>query len=335
MALMFEFWEIKNKSEYEPLLISKNAPFTQAWFFGEWQKIMGRKIERLKVTENSEIIGFFQIIKYPLSFGQSFLYIPHGPVVKKNNLKFLKFFAEKLIQIVEKERSTFARFDFYHSFSPNDLTKARFKKTPNYAYNSSYFQPKLEWILNIEKPEEEILSEMHSKTRYGIRLAENKGVKVEIINTDFQKYFSVFYDLMKKTAERNNFKLHPEIYYKNIFKNCEENKNAFLAIANYNDKILATNLILLYGETAYFVFGASSDEFKNLMATYLLHWKSIIEVKKIGLKIYNFGAVGKEFEGISRFKKHFGGELLEHSDSYDLVLKPLWHLLYSLWKKLQ
>lgn len=346
MAIMFVLQEVKSKLEYNPLSISKNSPFTQAWFFGEWQEMVGRKVRRFTITENSEIVGFFQAIKCHLILSKKFFYIPHGPVLKdaSPNTEFLEEFYKKLIEIGKEESLIFIRFDFYSHNSNYGSVKdfdKYFKIVPLYAYHSSYFQPKYEWILNLEKTEDEILSEMHPKTRYGIRLAENKGVKVEIIKSDFQKYFYDFLDLMQKTAHRNNFSLHPEVYYKNIFENCEENKNAFLAIASYNDKILAINLVLLYGETAYFIFGASSDELKNLMAPHLLHWKIIIEVKKIGYKIYNFGAVGhstslrvNNFEGISRFKKRFGGSLLEYSDSYDLVLKPFWYWLYNLRKKL-
>ena len=57
---------------------------------------------------------------------------------------------------------------------------------------------------------------MPPKNRYNIRLAENKGVAIEIIENNFEKYFEDFYNLIERTAKRNNFKLHPEIYYKNI-----------------------------------------------------------------------------------------------------------------------
>ncbi|MDP3004525.1 MAG: peptidoglycan bridge formation glycyltransferase FemA/FemB family protein, partial [Candidatus Azambacteria bacterium] len=162
----------------------------------------------------------------------------------------------------------------------------------------------------------------------------------EIIENNFEKYFEDFYSLMERTAKRNDFKLHPEVYYKNILGNCEENKNTFLVLAKYDDKILAINLILLFGETAYFVFGGSSDEYKNLMAPHLSHWRGIIEAKNRGYKFYNFGGISsgdehdeyKDWEGISRFKKGFGGRLLEYSDSYDLAIKPFWHWLYILRK---
>ncbi len=356
---MFEIREISasgGKTEYNLLLISKQAPFTQAWFYGEWQEMMGRKVRRFEVIRQgrTEIIGFFQIIKYPLSFGQNLLYIPHGPVLRIHQIGgggetddiFLKEFRDKLFEIAKEENAIFVRFDlhFHNSnYGSKENLDKYFKKVPNYAYYSVYFQPKYEWVLNIDKPEGELLNSMQPKNRYNIRLAENKGVAIEIIENNFEKYFEDFYSLMDRTAKRNNFKLHPEFYYKNILENCEENKNAFLALSKYNDKILAINLILLFGETAYFVFGGSSDEYKNLMAPHLSHWQGIIEAKRRNCKIYNFGAVdsGKfsaqggpasGWEGISIFKKRFGGQLLEYSDSYDLILKPFWYRLYNLRK---
>lgn len=327
---MFEFREIKSENEYKPLELNPDAPFTQSWLFGEWQEAIGRKVRRFEIRENTEIFGFFQAIVYNLVFSKKFIYMPHGPILtEKLYEKFWKQFKEETARVAKEENAIFARFDIFPKIENN--SEKFFKKTPTYSYNSSYFQPKFEWILNLEKPEEKILSDMHPKTRYNIRLAEKKGVKIKIVKSDFKKYFEEFFDLLKETAKRDNFNLHSKIYYKNIFETLDSS-NAFLGVASYNDKILAINLILLYGETAYFVFGGSSDEFKNLMAPHLLHWKTIIEVKKIGLKVYNFGAVGKEFEGISRFKKYFGGELSEYSDSYDLILNNFWYYLYNLRK---
>jgi len=223
---MFEIREIKHKAEYNPLLISKQASFTQAWFYGEWQEMMGRKVRRFEVKKDSEIIGFFQIISYPLPFNQNLLYIPHAPLLRQladseGQAEFLEEFHRKLSEIGKEENAIFARFDLYlpsRSLGESGLTLNKyFKKVPDYAYNSVYFQPKYEWVLKIDKPESELLGNMHPKNRYNIRLAENKGVVIEIIENNFGKYFEDFLSLMKKTARRNNFKLHPGVYYKNIF----------------------------------------------------------------------------------------------------------------------
>ena len=341
---MIEICEIKNKTEYDLLSVNKNAPFTQAWFYGEWQESMGRKVRRFEIKNNSEILGFFQVITYPLILGRNIIYIPHAPILRQGyeeHADFLKVFREKLTKIAKEENTIFARFDLYFhnsNYGSKESLDKYFHKVPSYAYHSVYFQPKYEWVLNIDKPESELFNDIPRKSRYDIHFAENKGVIIEVVDNNLNKYFEDFYRLLSETAKRNNFSLHQKIYYQNILKNCEKNKNAFLVLAKYKDKIFAASLILLFGETAYSVFGGLDDKFKNLRAPRLVHWRGIIESKNRGCKFYNFGAVSsdndyKSFEGISRFKKGFGGQMAEYSDSYDLVLKPFWHWLYNFYKK--
>lgn len=359
ITIMFKFREIKFETEYKLLELNPDTPFTQAWFFGEWQKAMGRKVRRFEIRNNTEIFGFFQAVIYPLVFSNNFIYVPHGPILMRNpNEEFLKKFKKEMMRIVKEENAIFARFDpvedLNKAVAKGDRLNAKnnssastgfdfyFHKTPTYAYRSSYFQPKFEWILDLKKSEEEILNNMHPKTRYNINLARKRGIKVEIINENLNKYFYDFFRLSEETAKRDNFKLHPKFYYQNIFGKCDENKNAFLPVAEYNGKILAINLIFLFGNIAYFMHGGSSGEYKNLMFSYLAHWGGILEAKRRGFKIYNFGAIDGKFsaqggpasswEGISRFKKGFGGELLEYADSYDIVLKPCWYYFYNLRK---
>jgi peptidoglycan pentaglycine glycine transferase (the first glycine) len=181
---------------------------------------------------------------------------------------------------------------------------------------------------------------MHQKTRYNIGLAQKKGVEIEIIDKDFSKYFKKFYELMDNTARRNKFGLHGKDYYQNIFKVCEERGNAFLAIAEYDGKIIIINFVFCFGNVANFVFGGSADEYKNLMPSYLTHWEGIKEAKKRGLKFYNFGGyaendkVYKGWEHLSIFKRKFGGAVFEYGNSYDAIFQPLWYYLYMVKKML-
>lgn len=353
---MFKFREIKSENEYKLLELKRDTPFTQAWFFGEWQKTMGRKVRRFEIRNNTEIFGFFQTIIYNLVFSNNFIYIPHGPLLRASFVPqngatkteqgcvgqddFLKEFRKKLIEIGKEENAIFVRFDFYlHTSKYGGMEKLDqyFKKVPLYAYHSSYFQPKYEWTLDLNKTENEIINAMHPKNRYNIRLSEKKGVKIEIIKNNFEKYFEEFYGLLKETAGRDNFNLHPKGYYQSVFKTLSSN-NAFLAVAHYGNNTLLINLILLYEKTAYFLFGGSSDKLQNLMFSHLAQWETIKEAKKQEMKIYNFGGVQggggsyEKYEGISVFKKRFGGEIFEYSDSYDIVLKKFLYYFYNLKK---
>lgn len=343
MADNFEFIEINNNEYYNPLELKEDSYFTQGYFYGTWQKDMGRKVRRFKVLKNKYLVSYFQVIKYSIPLGKSYLYIPHGPVIKeKLTENFLKLFKQKIEKIAKEENAVFLRFNCSPVQNSKGLDEY-FKKAPYYSYQSAFFQSKFDWALNIEKSEEEILKEMHQKTRYNIKLAERKGVKLKMISgKSLTDYSEKFYDLLKETGERGKFSLHPKEYYKNIFKSGETDKDIAIFVAEYEEKILAIHLIYFYGDTAFYPFGASTNLYRNLMAPYLVHWKAIQEAKKRNCKWYNFGAidVGKKvkhenWDGISSFKQKFGGQLIEFGDFYDQVFEPFWYLLYNLRKRIK
>jgi len=339
----FKFIEIDKEEEYQPLLIRSDCYFTQSYFYGECQKDMGRKVRRFKVLKDSKALSFFQVIKYPIPFGKSYLYVPHGPVTSDVSTEdLLKFFKSKMAEVADQEQAVFLRFDFYPSDNQKIIEKF-FKKAPYYSYRSAFFQSKFDWALNIEKSEEEILAGMHQKTRYNIRLAEKKNVNVKMVSgEDLMNYFESFYALLKETGERGKFALHPKAYYESIFKKGFQNKDIVLFVAKYNDEILATHLVIFYGDTAFYPFGGSSRSNKNLMAPYLVHWRAMQEAKKRNCKWYNFGAidVGEKvkhdnWDGISSFKQKFGGQLLEFGDFYDQTFDPFLYTLYNLRKRIK
>ena len=154
-------------------------------------------------------------------------------------------------------------------------------------------------------------------------------------------HFESFYALMKETADRGKFGLHPKVYYKAIFESAKNDLNIVLFTASFKGLLLATHLVLFSGTVAYYPFGASTREHSNLLAPYALHWRAVLEGKRRGCRWYNFGAieegalVHEHWAGISIFKRKFGGEILEYSDFFDVVTQPLWYYLYVLRKKIK
>jgi lipid II:glycine glycyltransferase (peptidoglycan interpeptide bridge formation enzyme) len=329
----FKIREIGNGENFDPSVFCENVPFTQASFYGDWQKNLGRIVKRFLVSSDKEIIAYFQIIKYPLLLGKSYLYIPYGPVTKDFSDDFFAYIRQELKKIAKTENVVFVRLDFTPPIPNNTLSKF-FTKAPFYTYHSAYFQPRTEWFLRLEKSENEILMEMHEKTRYSIRLADKKEITAEIITEDFEKYFEVFYELMAGTAERNRFSLHKKDYYKNIFNNLSKT-NSYLSIAKYGKKVLAVDMIIVFGGIANYVFGGSGNEERNRMPTYSAQWKAICHAKHLGCHYYNFGGIAtddkiyKGWDGLTLFKKKFGGEKVVHSDFFDVVVNSFWYHLYN------
>lgn len=294
-------------------------------------------------------IGFFQLIRYPVAFGKSYLYIPHGPVfIAPVSEELLKDFKKDAEDILEREKAIFLRFDSYFIEGSTFDKYGIFYKTPKFMYDGG-FQPKYEWVLDLSASEGEILSGMKKVNRYTIKQAEKLGVSIEIVEKDFRRYFDKFYELVEMTAERDAFSHQPREYYETIFDSCEkaslpaqagppaEAGRGFLSVARFKGRIMLINFYVTYGSSAYFLFSGSENENRKIGYTYLAQWEAIKYVKGLGFKYYNFGAVipenneyrfYKKWLGFSNFKKRFGGTIVEHGDFYDLVRDKFWYVLY-------
>jgi lipid II:glycine glycyltransferase (peptidoglycan interpeptide bridge formation enzyme) len=370
MSDTFTFTELGDEEFFDPLSISNSAPFPQSAEFKKWQQGLGREVRRFLIKCDGEIFGFFQTIKYELPFGKSFVYSPYGPVIRATSpellSKFLPEFKKYLLNIYRESNVVFIKLDFSlisdsqggggknENEKTVEIFRRHFKNPPKSTLHSAYLQPRAEWYLDITDPEDALLKRMHEKTRYLINLSKRKCIQTEIIEKDFKNHFENFYSLLKETAQRNGFSLHPKKYYENIFDRVDKSHNekdasTFISIAKYENKILVMNLVVKYSDTAHFIFGGSSNEHRNISPSHAAHWAAILHAKKIGAKNYNFGGISVEaseiidgnnakgakqdhLSSLTSFKKKFGGCTVLHEHCYDLVIKPMWYYVYVLRK---
>lgn len=316
-------------------LICKEAPYTQAGFYGRWQQMLGGKVKRYLVYRDDEMVAYFQTIKYPLTMGKRYIYIPYGPVVKEYSSELVASIKSKLKDEAKSENAAFVRLDFTPAAPANILNK-HFKKSPAYTYHGAILQPRNEWFLELNKTEDELIADVQRKTRWAIRASERQGVTPEIVTENFSKYFDDFYKLMVETSGRNGFGLHPKRYYAAIFDDLDKVKGSYLSVAKYKNKVLIINVVLVYSGVAMYMFSGSSSQERDRNPSYLALWKAVCHAKQIGCKSFNFGGVStssdahKSWDGLTAFKKKFGGHEVTHSDFYDLVINPIWYHIYTL-----
>ncbi|HRQ32721.1 MAG TPA: peptidoglycan bridge formation glycyltransferase FemA/FemB family protein, partial [Anaerolineales bacterium] len=97
------------------------------------------------------------------------------------------------------------------------------------------------------------------------------------------------------------------------------------------------------GNRAYYLYGASTDEERNRMPTYLLQWEAMKWAKARGCEEYDLWGVPDEDEatleanfesrhdglwGVYRFKRGFGGELKRAAQAMDRVYNPILYWAY-------
>ncbi len=302
------------KEEWNQFVVANNGSFLQSWQWGELQESMNRRIWRL---ETERLKGL--IIEHNLPLGKNYLYCPYGPIGQGN----LHIFLEEAGKIARQERSIFFKIEPKTDLSLKDFKFIKSKKQ---------IQPSLKTIiLDISKSAEELLAQMHQKTRYNIRLARRKGVKIEISSGNNHQEIDKFLELSAATAKRDKFHLHPREYYKKMLEILGGQGMIKLFLAKYQNQIIAANLICFFGQTATYLHGASDYNFRQLMAPYLLQWQAILEAKQLGLKYYDFWGIDEEkWPGVTRFKKGFNGQEITYPGAFDLVFQPTWYRVYNL-----
>ena len=129
-----------------------------------------------------------------------------------------------------------------------------------------HVQPRRTIWVNLDVEDEvDILALMKQKTRYNVGLAKRKGVTVRTGTADD---LPLFYSMMETTAERNVFSIYPLEYYQTFMRLFAETQHqkAALLIAEYEKRPLAMMMVVASGKRATYLYGASDNEGRDLMA---------------------------------------------------------------------
>ena len=199
-------------------------------------------------------------------------------------------------------------------------------------------QPPRTIIVDIRGDEDEILAKMKQKTRYNIRLAGKKGVTVRAWDD-----IKSFHAMMLVTGGRDGFGVHSLEYYKRAYELLQPSGLGEILVAEYEGKPLAALFVAQSGKRAYYLYGASTNEERNRMPTYLLQWEAMKWAKERGCEEYDLWGVPDEEEekleasfqsrndglwGVYRFKRGFGGEVKRAAQALDRVYNPLLYWAY-------
>ena len=316
------------KELWNSFLISNGGRFLQSYEWGEFQSSLGKKIWRLVIFQDSSIMASAQFIKDPFSFGgRSFFYIPFGPTFRKNineeiKKESLNLILERIKELNQKEKTIFLRIEPFSDFPKNFA----------YKISSKRVQPQKTLILDLEKEEEKILKNFTYRVRYNIRLAEKRGVKIEIKN----KYLPDFYNLMEKTAKRDKFRSFEERRYQKLFDFSSSDLKVKLLLAYYKEKIIAANILFFFNSRVTCLHGASDWEYRSLKAVALLQWEAMKMAKREGYREYDFWGVDeKKWPGLTFFKKSFGGKEVKYPKGIEIVFSRTWYFLYRIFRKIR
>ena len=217
--------------------------------------------------------------------------------------------------------------------------------------NSVDIQPPDSTLVDLIGTEDEILEKMHSKWRYDIRLSERKGVVIHRYlgnDINLSEKLDKFYELTKITNARDGNASHAKSYYLDLIKSSAEEISKgrdvpviSLYIAEHEGEEIASIMTLFSHDEAIYLYGASSNNKRNLMPNHLLQWTAMKDAKAYGSKYYDMYGMppeGKDenhpMHGLYMFKANFGGKNIHRIGSWDVPLKPVYRY-YSAAEKLR
>lgn len=273
-----------------------------------------------------------QVLFRSLPLGFSLAYIPKGPVGPDWEALWPEVDA-----LCRSRRAVFLKVepDAWEGEGAGERLRAAGFRPSNHT-----IQPRRTLVLDISGEEEDILARMKQKTRYNIRLAGRKEVEVKPSSD-----IGVFSQLMDVTGERDSFGIHTQAYYQRACDLFHPVGACELLIATYEDQPLAGLMVFAQGKRAWYFYGASNNQHRNRMPTYLIQWEAIRWAKQKGCTTYDLWGVPdvseEELEtqftdrfdslwGVYRFKRGFGGELKRAEGAWDKIYNPLLYAGYKI-----
>jgi len=325
--------EITDKNEWNKFLKARTVPsghFLQSWEWGEFQISLGRKVFRFA---DESLLA--QIVELPLPLGKKYWFCPKGPAMDDGRWTMDNSFLIELKNKAKEAGTVFLRIEPSVSGGEVELSSTKRSRDIN---------PRATSIVDLSKTEEELLAVMHPKTRYNIRVSEKHGVAVcplSIVHCPFDRVWQLF----EETAKRDGFRLHPREYYEKQIKM----SGMEVFGAEYDGKLLAAAIVMFDGDptslslrgasTATYLHGASSNEMRNVMAPYALHWAIMKQAKARGFKHYDLWGISDDpksgWAGITRFKRGFGGADVSAPGTFDLPVNRFWYSVYRLARRMR
>ena len=145
-----------------------------------------------------------------------------------------------------------------------------------------------------------------------------------------QKDFAKFWEIMNETKDRDGFRLHTRVYYKEMLSL----DFIELIVAELDGKIIAANIVSYFGDMASYLHGSSSDKNRNVMAPFAIQWFTIQRAQDKSCKYYDFNGIDEnKWPGVTRFKRGFSGDDCSYPGAYDLLIDKQGYMIYRLMRK--
>jgi len=316
------------------------AHLLQSSRWGTLKAQFGWRVERVALERDGRIVaGGAQVMLRPLPWGQTLAYVPKGPLVDWNDAEQVRPLLEAIAAVARRHRAVALKIE---PDLPDDPQLAA--RLAGYGFRPGHtVQPRSTIVVDLTPEPRAILARMKSKWRYNVRLAARKEVTVR---EGTEADLPAFQQLMEETGRRDDFAVHSGDYHAAAYRLFAPARQAVWLLAEYESKLLAGIVVFGFGDKAWYFWGASSGQHRNLMPNHALQWAAMRWARERGCRTYDLwgipdqvGADPAAYEdpenwgtgglwGVYRFKRGFGGRVVCTIGAWDLVYSAVGYGLY-------
>jgi spermidine synthase len=288
--------------------------FMQSWSWGEFKQREGFNVLRVGLFERDRLVGGATFYHYPRADAANLVLSTGGPCFAAGYASIgLPLLVEYAQTLAVQWGAIAWRIEPIEPLPTNGFVRSPVDVVP------------IETLLiNLTQTESELLAAMKPKGRYNIKLSQKHGVETYFTND--QQAIPQFYELFWQTSRRQDFFAEPDRYIINLCQTLFAAGMAEIGFATYQGQILATVLLIHWGDMTTYLYGGRDLAHPEVMAMYGLQWAAIGRAKQRGSKWYDFYGYTQKtqhnYSQFSRFKEKFGGQFHQRPGAQDLILYP-------------
>ena len=319
------------------VLAQPRAHVLQLSAWGALKAEFGWQPERVALLKAGHIVGGAQLLfrRLPLRLG-TIAYVPFGPLL--DDEADWPSLWQALDGQCRRRRAAFLKLEpgFYLGQAAPSWASWGLRPSPQ------TIQPPRSVFIDLASSQDAVLARMNQGTRRKIRQALKAPLAFVQASPAQVADFNA---LMAQTSRRNAFGVHEAAYYRRAYELLVP-QHAVLLMAYHRESgaALAGVFVAQAGQTAYYLYGASSDQQRELMASYGVQWQGMLWAKARGARWYDMWGIPDEDEatleaqfqarsdglwGVYGFKRGWGGQVVRSVAAWDRVYNPLLYTAYQ------
>jgi peptidoglycan pentaglycine glycine transferase (the first glycine) len=340
--------DILAEAEWDRIVLALPRPhLLQCWLWGEVKRAYGWAPRRwVWQDDGGQPLAAAQVLErsLPGPFPLSVLYCPKGPLMDWGDPDLPTAVISDLERLATKRGIIQLKLDpdlalgfglsgqLDHEPNLTGATITAMLESRGWRASEEDVQFANTMILDLRPSEDELLSNLKQKTRYNIRLAGRKGVR---IRAGGENDLDLLFEMYAETSVRDGFVIRDLGYYRQVWGRFVRAGKAQPLIAEVEAEPVAAVIIFAFGSTAWYLYGMSREAHRDKMPNYLLQWEAIRWAKARGCLRYDLWGAPDSFDesdpmwGVYRFKEGFNARVMRTIGPWDMSARPGLYWAYT------